>query len=143
VDVLGLLLLVVVTAAHVQDRNGAQLLLSPLAKQFRRWRLLWADGAYAGQREPWTCALGKWGKVRLEIVRKPKGQKGFVVLPWRGRVERTFRLAVPEPASQMRLRASTADDGIADLCRQDPVDDTPTRGILILFKLALSWTLSI
>jgi putative transposase len=90
VDVLGLLLLVVVTAAHVQDRNGAQLLLSPLAKQFRRWRLLWADGAYAGQRETWTCALGKWGKVRLEIVRKPKGQKGFVVLPWRGRVERTF-----------------------------------------------------
>jgi putative transposase len=45
VDTLGLLLLVVVTAAHVQDRNGAQLLLAPLAQQFRRLRLLWADGA--------------------------------------------------------------------------------------------------
>jgi putative transposase len=90
VDVLGLLLLVVVTAANVQDRNGAQLLLSPLAKQFRRLRLIWADGAYAGELESWTRDLRKWGKVRLEIVRKPKGQKGFVVLPWRWRVERTF-----------------------------------------------------
>jgi putative transposase len=90
VDTLGLLLLVVVTAANVQDRNGAQLLLAPLAKQFRRLRLLWADGAYAGELETWIRGLRKWGKLRLEIVRKPKGQKGFVVLPWRWRVERTF-----------------------------------------------------
>jgi len=90
VDVLGLLLLVVVTAANKQDRNGAQLLLAPLAKQFRRLRVIWADGAYAGELETWTRGLRKWGKVRLEIVRKPKGQKGFVVLPWRWRVERTF-----------------------------------------------------
>ena len=40
VDVLGLLLFVVVTAANVQDRNGAQLLFSPLAQQFRRLRLI-------------------------------------------------------------------------------------------------------
>jgi putative transposase len=90
VDILRLLLLVVVTAANRQDRNGAQLLLAPLAKQFRRLRVIWADGAYAGELEPWTRGLRKWGKVRLEIVRKPKGQKGFVVLPWRWRVERTF-----------------------------------------------------
>jgi putative transposase len=90
VDTLGLLLLVVVTAANVQDRNGAQLLLSPLAQQFRRLRLIWADGAYAGELEAWTRDLRKWGKVRPEIVRKPKGQKGFAVLPWRWRVERTF-----------------------------------------------------
>ena len=90
VDTLGLLLLVVVTAAHVQDRNGAQLLLAPLATQFRRLRLIWADGAYAGELEPWTRDLRKWGKVQLEVVRKPKGQKGFSVLPWRWRVERTF-----------------------------------------------------
>ena len=90
VDILGLLLLVVVTAANVQDRHGAQLLLSPLAQQFRRLRLIWADGAYAGQLETWIRDLRKWGKVRLEIVHKPKGQKGFAVLPWRWRVERTF-----------------------------------------------------
>jgi transposase len=54
VDILGLLLLVVVTAANRQGRNGAQLLLAPLAKQFRRLRLIWADGAYAGELETWT-----------------------------------------------------------------------------------------
>jgi hypothetical protein len=75
VDILGLLLLVVVTAANRQDRNGAHLLLAPLAKQFRRLRLIWADGAYAGELETWTRGLRKRGKVRLEIVRKPKGQK--------------------------------------------------------------------
>ena len=75
VDVLGLLLLAAVTAAHVQDRHGAQLLLSPLVTQFRRLRLLWADGAYAGELETWTRSLRKWGKLRLEMVRKPKGQK--------------------------------------------------------------------
>jgi putative transposase len=90
VDILGLLLLVVVTAANRQDRKGAQLLLVPLAKQFRRLRLIWADGAYAGELETWTRGLRKWGKVRLQIVRKPKGQKGFAVLAWRWRVERTF-----------------------------------------------------
>jgi putative transposase len=90
VDTLGLLLLVVVTAANVQDRNGAQLLLSPLAQQFRRLRRIGADGAYAGELESWTRDLRQWGKVRLEMVRKPKGQKGFAVLPWRWRVERTF-----------------------------------------------------
>jgi putative transposase len=90
VDTLGLLLLVVVTAANVQDRSGAQLLLSPLAQQFRRLRRIWADGAYAGELEAWARGLRKWGKVQLEIVRKPKGQKRFSVLPWRWRVERTF-----------------------------------------------------
>ena len=57
VDILGLLLLVVVTAANRQDRNGAQLLLAPLAKQFRRLPLIWADGAYAGELETWNARL--------------------------------------------------------------------------------------
>ena len=90
VDILGLLLLVVVTAANVQDRNGAKTLLSPWGTQFRHLRLIWADRAYAGELETWTRGLRKWGKVRLDIVRKPKGQKGFAVLPGRWRVERTF-----------------------------------------------------
>ncbi len=90
VDTRGLLLLVAVTTANVQDRDGAKTLLCSLTKQFRRLRLIWADGAYAGPLETWVRGLRKWGKVRLEIVRKPKGQKGFSVLPWRWRVERTF-----------------------------------------------------
>jgi transposase len=85
-----LLLLVVVTAANMQDRDGAKLLLSPLTRQFRRLRLIGADGSYAGELASWIHGLRKWGKLRLDIVRKPKGQKGFAVLPWRWRVERTF-----------------------------------------------------
>jgi putative transposase len=80
----------VVTAANVQDRAGAQQLLAALATQFRRLRLLGADGADEGPLEDWVRGLRQWGKLRLEIVHKPKGQKGFVVLPWRWIVERTF-----------------------------------------------------
>lgn len=77
------MLLVMVTAANVQDRDGARRLLSVLDTQFRRLRVIWADGAYAGTLPSWVRGLRKWGKVRLEIVRKAKGQRGFAVVPWR------------------------------------------------------------
>ena len=90
VDTLGLVLLVMITAASVQDREGARTLLATLAMRLRRLRVIWADGAYAGTLAPWVGGLRKWGKLRLEIVRKPKGQRGFAVVPWRWIVERTF-----------------------------------------------------
>ena len=40
-------------------------------------------GAYAGALQMWVRGLRKWGKVRLDIVRKAKCQRGFVVVPWR------------------------------------------------------------
>jgi putative transposase len=64
VDTLGLVLLVVITAANVQDRQGARTLLTALATRFRRLRVIWADGAYAGDLQPWVQGLRKWGKVR-------------------------------------------------------------------------------
>ncbi len=90
VDTLGLILTVVVTAANVQDRDGAKSLLEVLRHQFFRLRLIWADGAYAGDLLAWVWALRPWRKVRLEIVKRPKGVKGFQRLPWRWIVERTF-----------------------------------------------------
>lgn len=75
VDVLGLLLLVVVTAANVQDRNGAQLLLSPFATQFRRLRLIWADGAYAGELETWTRNLRKGAKCGWRLCANRKDRR--------------------------------------------------------------------
>jgi putative transposase len=90
VDTLGLLLTVVVTAASVQDRDGAKLLLEVLRHQFSRLRLIWADGAYGGELLAWVWALRPWRKVRLEIVKRPTGVKGFQLLPWRWIVERTF-----------------------------------------------------
>ena len=133
VDTLGLVLLVVVTAAHVQDRAGAQQLLAGLATQFRRLRLLWADGAYEGPLEDWVRGLRKWRKLRLEIVRKPPGQKGFAVLPWRWIVERTFAWI----SRQRRLRTTARDHGRADSYCDDPADGASARRLKTLFKLAL------
>jgi transposase len=54
VDTLGLLLCVLVTAASVQDRDGARPLLSLLATTCQRVRLVWADGGYAGKLVDWA-----------------------------------------------------------------------------------------
>jgi putative transposase len=87
---LGLLLTVVVTAASVQDRDGAMQLLDVLRHKFARLRLIWADQAYAGDLLAWVWSLRPWRKVRLEILRRPEGTKGFQLLPKRWIVERTF-----------------------------------------------------
>jgi len=90
VDTLGLVLAVVVHAANIQDRDGATLVLERLTHKFSRLRLIWADGAYAGQLLEWVRGLRVWRKLRLEIVSRPEGVKGFVLLPKRWVVERTF-----------------------------------------------------
>ncbi|MBV9652074.1 MAG: transposase, partial [Pseudonocardiales bacterium] len=51
---LGLLLSVIVTAASVQDRDGAKPVLELLAASFQRIRLVWADGGYAGKLLAWA-----------------------------------------------------------------------------------------
>jgi putative transposase len=89
VDTLGLLLTVVVTAASVQDRDGAMSLLDVLRHRFSRLRVLWADQAYAGDLITWVWSP-PWRHVRLEIVKRPEGTKGFLLLPKRWIVERTF-----------------------------------------------------
>ena len=71
----------VVTAARVQDRDGAKSLLKVLRHQCSRLRLIWADGAYGGKLLAWVWALRPWRKVRLEIVKRPKGVQGFQLLP--------------------------------------------------------------
>jgi len=83
----GLILAVLVHAADVQDRDGAKLLLERLRGRFPRLKLIWADGAYGGELVKWVKTFFGWV---LEIVKRPKGQKGFVVLPRRWVVERTL-----------------------------------------------------
>jgi putative transposase len=90
VDTLGLLLAVVVTAASVQDRDGAKYLMGVLRHWLTRLRCIWADGAYAGSLETWVALLRSSRKVRLEIVKRSDHVKGFIVLPKRWIVERTF-----------------------------------------------------
>jgi transposase len=87
VDTLGLLVCVLVTAGSVQDRDGARPLLEQMAAACRRVRLVWADGGYAGKLVDYaTTTLG----ITVQIVSKLAGQVGFVVLPRRWCVERTF-----------------------------------------------------
>jgi transposase len=86
VDTCGLLLAVLVTGAHVQDRDGARPLLWALRACFPTIRLVWADSGYTGRLVDWAAALG----LRLQIVRKLTEQVGFVVLHRRWAVERTF-----------------------------------------------------
>ena len=94
VDTLGLLLMVVVHSASVQDAAGGLLVLQRLFEQIKhsvhnRWcrlKLIWADGAYARISDQVRKQFG-W---TLEIVKAPTGQKGFKVLPRRWVVERTF-----------------------------------------------------
>jgi len=87
---LGLVWLIVVTAASTQDRDGARTLLQVLATPMRRLRVIWADGGYAGALVGWLWSLRKWGKVRLELVQRSAQGKGFQKLPHRWIVERTF-----------------------------------------------------
>lgn len=90
VDTIGLLLIVVVHAAHIQDRDGAKLVLERLQHRFTRLRLIWADGGYAGALVDWVRSLRKRRRLKLEIVKRSDDVKGFVVLPRRWVVERTF-----------------------------------------------------
>jgi putative transposase len=90
VDTLGLILAVVVTAASVQDRDGAKQILDLLRHKFSRLRHIWADGAYAGPLVDWVRALRPRCPIRLEITKRSDALKGFVVIPKRWIVERTF-----------------------------------------------------
>jgi transposase len=89
VDVLGLLLTVLVTAASVQDRDAAKPLLWNLRRAFPAVRLAWADGGYAGKLVTWAASMLK-PKLKLEIVRRPDDLHAFQVLPRRWVVERTL-----------------------------------------------------
>jgi len=89
VDTLGLLLAVVVTAANVADAVGAKEVLKQLTKRrFPRLAVSRADSAYG------KYGLPKWVQrfkhFVLELVRRPAKAVGWLLLPKRWVVERTF-----------------------------------------------------
>lgn len=90
VETLGLLLTVVVTAASVQDRDGATQLLAMLRHRYTRWRHMWADGAYAGPLVEWGKGLRPRRPLRLEMTKRSDAVPGCVVIPKRWIVERTL-----------------------------------------------------
>ena len=88
VDVLGLPLRVVVHSAGVQDRDGAAMVLNKIRQRFPWMELVWADGGYNAHQV--DKAVAKSPGLRVEIVKRNDDVKGFVVLPRRWVVERTF-----------------------------------------------------
>lgn len=87
VDTLGMILAVVVHGAYWQDHDGACFVLMKL-RQLGRLRVVFADSAYG------RCDLPEWVRETfgwiLQTVLRPVRAKGFVVLPKRWIVERTF-----------------------------------------------------
>ena len=76
-----------VTAASVQDRDGARPLLWQLTASFRAVTLIWADGGYAGKLVTWAASTLH---RTLQIVKRPDDLHTFQVLPRRWVVERAF-----------------------------------------------------
>ena len=88
VDVLGLVLLVLVLPANIQDRDAARQLLAQHFDQSPRRRVkhIWADGGNAGALVAWARQC--W-RCTVEIVKRTEAH-AFKVLPRRWVVERTF-----------------------------------------------------
>jgi putative transposase len=90
VDTLGLLLIVVVSAASADDGTYSPEVLRQLTLEHRsRLELIWADGKYNNRGLDRWLAKAKVG-YRIEVIGRPPGSEGFVKLPRRWVVERTF-----------------------------------------------------
>lgn len=91
VDTLGLLIVVRITAAGISEQAGAKQVLAKLnSLRDRMGRLItiWVDGGYRGKDfGHWVIDAYRW---ILSVVTRHEEQKGFVVLPKRWLVERTF-----------------------------------------------------
>ena len=90
VDVMGFVLAVIITAANIDDGVAATMLFKKITQeQCPRLEVIWGDSKYhnlsfeaflASERPGW----------RLEVKKPPKGSQGFVPVPQRWVVERTF-----------------------------------------------------
>jgi putative transposase len=87
VDTLGLILAAVVTAADVQDPDGAKPVFESIRGRSSRLRLVWADGIDRRVAN-WVAAWCPARPVRLEVGERT--EPGFKALPRRWVVERTF-----------------------------------------------------
>lgn len=88
VDTLGYLLSLHVTAASEQDRQQVEKLAQEVQEQTgESVELAYVDQGYTGQRA--ADAAGERG-IHLAVVKLPEAKRGFVLLPRRWVVERSF-----------------------------------------------------
>jgi putative transposase len=91
VDTLGLLLVVSVTSAAVADPEGAKAVLAQLDRtHYPRLQKIWVDSKYHNQDLYAWITRHRDGSWELEVVSRPPKTKGWVLLPKRWVVERTF-----------------------------------------------------
>ncbi len=89
VDTLGLPIKCQITPADVQDRDALTALLAAVSRKSPWVRLAFVDGAYAGDET--ARAAFEASRIRIQVVRRTERTvKGFIVLPKRWIVERTF-----------------------------------------------------
>lgn len=91
VDTLGLLIAVQVVAASVPERQGAQQLLTALhhhRERVPRLTRIWVDKGFSG--EDFIHTIMDAFRWILEVILRPHGAQGFVLLPKRWSVERTY-----------------------------------------------------
>lgn len=79
----------IIHAADIQDRDGGVVLMASLFGLFPFLLKLFADGGYQGEQFQ-TGLKAALKQVQVEIVKRSDQAKGFVVLPKRWVVERTF-----------------------------------------------------
>jgi transposase len=77
-----------IQTADVQDRDGAPEVLAAIRSLYPWLRHVFADGGYAGDKL--RDALARLGDWTIEIIKRSDTAKGFVLLPKRWVVERTF-----------------------------------------------------
>ena len=87
VDTGGRLMIVLVLAADVSDRDGAALLLTLYHTRFPQVQGIWGDSHYGG---PLVAEVKAEFGIEIVVVRKESDQEGFIPLPRRWVVERTL-----------------------------------------------------
>ena len=87
-DTQGNLPAVITHTADIQDRDGAPGVIEQARESFPTLTHIFADGGYAGDKL--QAALQEMGGPSIEIVKRPAGVTGFVVITRRWVVERTF-----------------------------------------------------
>mgnify|MGYP001823354199 CR=1 FL=1 len=91
VDTLGLLLALTVTIGSVDAAYAARPVMKQLTQSKQpKLQLVWVDSKYHNHALPSWISRQRTIQWKLEVVRRPRGVKGFVLLPKRWVGERTF-----------------------------------------------------
>jgi hypothetical protein len=121
--VLGLLFVVLVTAASVQDTAGGRIVVEQVACQYPTVAVAWVDSGYKQS----VIDMGAQHGIDVQVVTKDPQQRGFKPQRKRWAVERTFGWLDDASPVGSRLRNKSAtvpgDDSLGDDRQHVPAVD--------------------